>query len=89
MRLRKNAARGSNASDIGLLVRQLLQRQHKDSQGQQNEIKNPEKTSVSRNLLLVFCLTLKQSNPSIYLQTSSKQTNGHKQTHLHKHAVRQ
>ena len=47
MRLRKNAARGSNASDIGLLVRQLLQRQHKDSQGQQNEIKYPEKTSLS------------------------------------------
>ena len=28
---------------LRLVVRQLVQRQHKDSQGQQNEIKNPEK----------------------------------------------
>ena len=69
MRLRKNAARGSNASDIGLLVRQLLQRQHKDSQGQQNEIKDPEKTSVSRNLLLLFCLTLKWTQTNTFTQT--------------------
>ena len=38
---------------LRLLVRQLVQRQHKDSQGQQKEIKNPEKHLLAE--ISCFC----------------------------------